>query len=173
MVAAVSNFWPLRARFPAYPPTRPPIKVAAIRWFREPSLDEDRDRDRDRDRECRRRRESSCCCRSLRGDHELERILEGAGRPRSRRSLYPVPYSGGGVNTWGCVYGSVLLSDQLRGWTYTCFVSCSCCTWVCFVVTHLYLASIWTSLVNTFLTRVPHISIILMTSIVLSSIRSV
>jgi hypothetical protein len=136
-----------------------------MRWFREPSLDEDRDRDRDR--ECRRRRGSFSSCLALRGDHELERILEGAGRPRSRRSLYPFPYSGGGVNAWGCVEELIPLSNQLGDSTYTDFVSCSSCTWVCFVVTHLYLASIWTPLIDTLLTRVSDISV------VLSSTRSI
>jgi hypothetical protein len=63
-----------------------------MRWFLVPSLDEDRERDRER----RRRRDSPRCLSLRGGDHELDRILEGAGRPRSRRSSYPLPYSGGG-----------------------------------------------------------------------------
>jgi hypothetical protein len=58
----------------------------------------------ERDRERRRRRESSPRCLSLRGgDHELERILEGAGRPRSRRSSYPLSYAGG-TGGYACLW---------------------------------------------------------------------
>jgi hypothetical protein len=141
------------------------MSVAAMRCVRVPSLDEDLDRDL----ECRRRRESPSPCLSLRGgDHELERILEGAGRPRSRRSSYPFPYPPGGEYARGWYSPSALASSQLRSLTYRDFIARP--SLKCLAIAHHYCARIRPLVVGVVILHVPRVSII---AIVLSSVRSI